>query len=62
MKTLKINLIPGDGIGVDVVNEGVRVLDALAAKHGGLKFAYDKLPWSCAYYLEHGRMMPADGM
>jgi tartrate dehydrogenase/decarboxylase/D-malate dehydrogenase len=62
MKTLKINLIPGDGIGVDVVNEGVRILDALAAKHGGLNFVYNDLPWSCAYYLEHGRMMPADGM
>jgi len=62
MKTVKINLIPGDGIGVDVVNEGVRVLDALSAKHGGLKFTYNNLPWSCAYYLEHGRMMPPDGM
>lgn len=62
MKSFDINLIPGDGIGVDVINEGVRVLDVLAAKHGGLKFKYNTLPWSCAWYLEHGSMMPADGM
>ena len=62
MKTYDLNLIPGDGIGVDVINEGVRVLDALAAKHGGMTFRYNTLPWSCAWYLEHGRMMPEDGM
>ena len=62
MNKYKLNLIPGDGIGVDVVNEGVRVLEALAEKHGGIKFGYNTLPWSCAWYLEHGRMMPEDGM
>ena len=62
MKTYRLNLIPGDGIGVDVINEGVRVLNAISGKHGGIKFEYNTLPWSCAYYLEHGRMMPADGM
>ena len=62
MKTFRLNLIPGDGIGVDVINEGVRVLNALAEKHGGIKFEYNSLPWSCAWYLEHGRMMPADGL
>lgn len=62
MKKFALNLIPGDGIGVDVINEGVRVLNALAEKHGGLKFEYNTLPWSCAWYLEHGRMMPEDGM
>ncbi len=62
MKNYRINLIPGDGIGVDVVREGCRVMDALAQKHGGLKFTYNELPWSCKYYLEHGRMMPEDGL
>ena len=62
MKNYRLNLIPGDGIGVDVINEGVRVLNALAEKHGGIKFEYNTLPWSCAWYLEHGRMMPEDGM
>ena len=49
MKTYRLNLIPGDGIGVDVVNEGVRVLKALAEKHGGMKFDFNTLPWSCAW-------------
>ena len=62
MKTYRLNLIPGDGIGIDVIHEGVRVLDALAQKHGGIKFACNPLPWSCAYYLKTGRMMPPDGM
>ena len=62
MKTYRLNLIPGDGIGIDVINEGRRVLDALARKHGGIAFACNTLPWSCAYYLKTGRMMPADGM
>ena len=62
MQQFKLNLIPGDGIGVDVINEGVRVLNALAARHGAVKFEYNNLPWSCEYYLKHGAMMPADGM
>lgn len=62
MKNYKINLIPGDGIGVDVIREGCRVMNAIAEKDGGLKFNYNELPWSCQYYLEHGRMMPEDGL
>lgn len=62
MRQFKINLIPGDGIGVDVIREGVRVLEALARKTGNLKFSFDPLPWSCEYYLKTGRMMPEDGL
>jgi len=62
MKQFKIDLIPGDGIGVDVVREGVRVLEALARKAGNLKFSFQPLPWSCGYYLKTGRMMPEDGL
>ena len=62
MKNYHINLIPGDGIGVDVVREGCRVMNTLAEKHGGIKFTFNELPWSCKYYLEHGRMMPEDGL
>ena len=58
----KINLIPGDGIGVDVIREGVRVMDALAEKTGSIVFEYNTLPWSCEYYARHGRMMPEDGL
>ena len=62
MNNYKINLIPGDGIGVDVVREGCRVMNVVAEKDGSFKFSYNNLPWSCQYYLEHGRMMPEDGL
>ena len=62
MKSYRLNLIPGDGIGIDVIHEGRRVLDVLSETHGGIRFEYNELPWSCEYYLKHGRMMPEDGM
>jgi tartrate dehydrogenase/decarboxylase/D-malate dehydrogenase len=61
MKTFKIATIPGDGIGTEVVPEGIRVLDAVA-KRFGLKFEWDQFPWSCEYYLKTGAMMPPDGI
>ena len=59
--TYKIALIPGDGIGKEVVPEGVRALEALADKYG-FAVAFDDFPYSCGYYLEHGEMMPADAL
>ncbi|MEY8880722.1 tartrate dehydrogenase [Donghicola sp. XS_ASV15] len=61
MTPYKIALIPGDGIGVDVTEATMQVLDAAAAKFG---FALEPttFPWSCEYYLKHGTMMPADGI
>ncbi len=61
MKQFRLNLIPGDGIGVDVIHEGKRVLDKVA-QISGMSFQYNELPWSCEYYLKHGKMMPDDGM
>jgi tartrate dehydrogenase/decarboxylase/D-malate dehydrogenase len=61
MRDFRIATIPGDGIGKDVIPEGIRVLEAAGAKHG-LRFQWDGLPWGCEYYLEHGHMMPADGL
>jgi tartrate dehydrogenase/decarboxylase/D-malate dehydrogenase len=58
---LNIALIPGDGIGREVVPEGVRVLEALAA-HYGFEFKFEAFPYGCRYYLKHGEMMPADGL
>ena len=62
MKKFTVKLIPGDGIGVDVIHEAVRVLEALARKHGGIAFDFPNLEWSCEYYLRTGRMMPSDGL
>jgi len=59
--TLNIALIPGDGIGREVVPEGVRVLEALAARYG-FEVKFESFPYGCQYYLKHGVMMPADGL
>jgi tartrate dehydrogenase/decarboxylase/D-malate dehydrogenase len=59
MKEHKIAVIPGDGIGREVIPEGVRVLEAVGAKHG-LRFKWQEFPWSCDWYKAHGRMCPDD--
>jgi tartrate dehydrogenase/decarboxylase/D-malate dehydrogenase len=58
-KRYRIAVIPGDGIGKEVVPEGLRALEA-AARRFGIAFDWDELPWSCEYYARHGRMMPED--
>ncbi|WP_462420636.1 tartrate dehydrogenase [Salinicoccus sp. Marseille-QA3877] len=62
MKKLKLAVIPGDGIGEEVVPESLRVLEAISEIHGGLKFEYEEFPYSCDYYLKHGTMMPEEGL
>ena len=62
MKTYKIAVIAGDGIGPEVIAEGVKVLSAVAELDGGFNFEFTHYPWGCEYYLETGRMMPQDGM
>lgn len=59
---IDIAAIPGDGIGAEVVPEGIRVLEAAARLHGGIKFSFTYFPWSCQHYVETGRMMPEDGL
>jgi tartrate dehydrogenase/decarboxylase/D-malate dehydrogenase len=61
MKTYSIALIPGDGIGKDVTEATWQVLKA-AASRGGFAIDGTSFPWSCAYYLETGAMMPPDGI
>ena len=62
MKNFKIAVIPGDGIGREVVPAGQRILDVAAEVDGGFRLEYESFPWSCEYYLEHGKMMPDDGL
>jgi len=59
-KTYRIAVIPGDGIGKEVIPEGVRVLEAVAGKHGiDLQFDhYNFASWD--YYARHQQMMPDD--
>ena len=61
MKTFRIAVIAGDGIGKEVVPEGIRVLDA-AGQRFGFQFAWHFFDWSCEAYLKTGKMMPADGL
>ncbi len=62
MKTYKVAVIAGDGIGPEVLAEGIKVLNCVAALDGKIDFAFEHFPWSCQYYLKHGKMMDDDGM
>ena len=57
----RIASIPGDGIGNEVVPEGIKVLEALAPRFD-LDLRFDHFDWSCERYLETGAMMPQDGI
>jgi tartrate dehydrogenase/decarboxylase / D-malate dehydrogenase len=59
--TQRIAVVPGDGIGAEVVAAAREVLDAVCARHG-IALAYTEFDWSCRRYLEQGAMMPADGL
>jgi len=61
MASYRIAVIPGDGIGNEVVPEGIRVMEAVGASHG-IDFSWDHYPWSCEHYKETGTMMPDDGL
>ena len=62
MTTYKIAVVPGDGIGPEVMTEAVKVLNHVAALDGSFGFDFTWYPWGCEYYLKTGEMMPADGM
>jgi tartrate dehydrogenase/decarboxylase/D-malate dehydrogenase len=59
--TYRIALIPGDGIGIEVIDEGVRVLQALS-RDFGFAVELESFPYSCQRYVEEGAMMPPDGL
>jgi tartrate dehydrogenase/decarboxylase / D-malate dehydrogenase len=59
---VEIGVIGGDGIGPEVVRAGMRVLEAAAEGDSSLELRFTEFPWGCEYYLEHGRMMPEDGL
>jgi len=60
-KTYKIAVVAGDGIGHEVVPEGIRVLEAAARRHN-FQLSWKDFDWSCNSYLKTGRMMPPDGL
>ena len=61
MAAYDLAVIAGDGVGPEVMAEGRKVLEALAAS-GGPAFRFTEFPWGSAYYRETGRLMPEDGL
>ena len=61
MSNYRIAVIPGDGIGAEVVPEGIGVLEAVGRRFG-IGFQFDEFPWSCEHYARTGRMMPEDAL
>jgi len=57
MKSYKIAVIPGDGVGEEVSLEGLKILDAASDKYG-FEVRTEHFDWGCDYYLRHGKMMP----
>jgi tartrate dehydrogenase/decarboxylase/D-malate dehydrogenase len=62
MREYRIAAIPGDGIGVEVIAAGLKVLEVLAARDGGFRLAVEHFPWGSDYYLRHGHYIPDGGL
>ena len=61
MRTYKLAVIPGDGIGKEVIPAGVEVLEAIAKQAGNFDFKFTDFDWGSDYYKANGVMMPDDG-
>src|SRR5262245_61532133 len=61
MAVFRIAVIGGDGIGPEVIDQAIRVAEIAARKLDGAELKWNRLPWSTAYYKNHGRMLPEDG-
>ena len=61
MTTYRVAVIPGDGIGREVIPAAIRTLET-AAERFGFRFAWEHFPWGSEHYFAHGRMMPEDAL
>ena len=61
MRRYRIAVIPGDGIGKEVIPAGVEVLKAVAQREGGIEWSFDRFDWGSDTYRKTGLMMPDDG-
>ena len=62
MKRYTVAVIPGDGVGQEVLPVGVRILERAARASGSFELEWQEFPWGCAFWQETGRMMPEDGL
>lgn len=62
MRRYRIAVIPGDGIGIEVIEAGTRALQVLQDREQRLRLQLETFPWGSDYYHEHGSMMPPDGL
>jgi tartrate dehydrogenase/decarboxylase/D-malate dehydrogenase len=62
MREYRIAAIPADGIGIEVIEAGLEVLDVLQQRERGFRLVVERFPWGSAYYRRHGRMMAEDGL
>lgn len=62
MRKIELKIIPGDGIGSEVIQEGKKILRKLEQIDDGIKFGFDEYDWGCEYYLKNNKMMPDDGL
>ncbi|MFB3886764.1 MAG: isocitrate/isopropylmalate dehydrogenase family protein [Thermodesulfobacteriota bacterium] len=63
MKKLhRIAVIPGDGIGKEVIPEGIKCLHALSEVTEDIQLEFETFPWGSEFCLQHGKMMPEDGL
>lgn len=61
MKNYRIQVIAGDGIGVEVTEAAMRVVERAATLHG-FEVSFTEQPWGSHYFFQHGRMMPANAL
>ena len=62
MRHYQIAVLPGDGIGPEVITESVQTLAVLAQLHGGFQLDVQQFDWGTERYLREGAMMPKDGL
>ncbi|HET8722343.1 MAG TPA: tartrate dehydrogenase [Nitrospira sp.] len=62
MREYKVAAIPGDGIGGEVIDAGLKALRACAERDGGFRLQVELFDWGSDYYKKHGVMMPEDGL
>ncbi len=62
MKDYRIAVIPGDGIGKEVIPEGCRILETVQSVLGTFDLHFEEFSWGTEYYMDHGVMMPKDAL